>query len=202
MFITHYRCQCSFSTIVTPHATLLLFPPMIAPVKAHVKLSAPMTTVTCEFNVPAAVRVLMCVPVRVVTFKFFDPIDILIRLLALSPLSAREENLAFFPEPQNLLHDYCHGERLSRIYETIPKGAAVLSAIIFFDEINRDAKGFASGDGAIVVGGFFRHRVRESTYSKASLGTFPQVAFPKVGLTHHSPLSLYMFTTNVHCHLG
>ena len=149
-----------------------------------------MIKVKCEFDVPLAVRSLMCVPARVVTFTFFDPTDLLIRLLALSPLGARDENLAFFPEPGNLLHDYCHGDRLQRMYDTIPQGAAVLSAVIFFDEINRDAKGFASGDGAIVVGGFFRQRARESTYSKASIGTFPQVGFPKVWLTHHSPLSL------------
>jgi hypothetical protein len=144
-----------------------------------------MIKVKCEFDVPLAVRSLMCVPARVVTFTFFDPTDLLIRLLALSPLGARDENLAFFPEPGNLLHDYCHGDRLQRMYDTIPQGAAVLSAVIFFDEINRDAKGFASGDGAIVVGGFFRQRARESTYSKASIGTFPQVGFPKVWLTRH-----------------
>jgi len=27
--------------------------------------------------------------------------------------------------------------------------------LLFFDEINRDAKGFVSGDGIIIVGGFF-----------------------------------------------
>jgi hypothetical protein len=129
----------------------------------------------------------------VVKFTFFDPTDILVRLLALSPLGAREENMAFFPEPSDVLHDFCHGARLRRMYETIPEGAAVLSAVIFFDEINRDAKGFASGDGAIVVAGYYRQRVRESTYAKASLGTFPQMAFPKVNttvITHRCSLSM------------
>jgi hypothetical protein len=142
-----------------------------------------MKKVTCEFNVPEAVQALMCCPTNVVKFTFFDPTDLLLRLLLLSPLGAREENLAFFPEESNVLHDFCHGARLQRMYDTMPEGAAVLSAVIFFDEINRDAKGFASGDGAIVVGGYFRQRVRESTYAKASLGTFPQMAFPKVSTT-------------------
>jgi hypothetical protein len=68
----------------------------------------------------------------VVTFDFFDPTDILIRLLVLSPISARAENLAFYPEAGSILHDFCHGARLiRRIYETIPEGTAVLTAVIF-----------------------------------------------------------------------
>ena len=132
-----------------------------------------------EFPVPAAVKVLMSHPMDVITFDFFDPADLLIRLLVLGPLGAREENMAFFPEVSNSLFDYCHGARMQRIHESMPRGSAALTAILFFDEINRDQKGFASGDGANIVGGFFRHRVRESTYAKASLGTFPQVPFPK-----------------------
>ena len=66
------------------------------------------------------------------------------------------------------------------MHDATPRGAAVLTAVIFFDEINRDQKGFATGDGAIIVGGFFKQRVRESTYAKASLGTFPPCDFPKV----------------------
>jgi hypothetical protein len=45
----------------------------------------------------------------------------------------------------------------------------------FFDAINRDKKGFNTGDGAIIVGGFFRKYARESTMSKVSLGTFPNL---------------------------
>jgi hypothetical protein len=115
-----------------------------------------------------------------VRFKFFDPTDTLLRLLLLSPIGAHADNMAFYPEASNVLHDFCHGARLRRMYETIPEGAAVLTAVLFFDEINRDDKGFATGDGAIVVGGYFRQRVRESTYAKASMGTFPSIAFPKV----------------------
>jgi hypothetical protein len=148
--------------------------------QAHKRLSGEMKRVHFEFNVPEAVQEKMSKPMSVVKFSFFDPTDQLVRLLALSPLGVRGDNMALFPEAGHLLHDFCHGARLRRIYETIPDGAAVLSAAIFFDEINRDAKGFSSGDGAIVVGGFYRQRVRESTYAKASIGTFPQIEFPKV----------------------
>ena len=42
----------------------------------------------------------------------------------------------------------------TRIYEAIPQGTAALSSVLFFDEINRDSKGFVSADGVIIVGGF------------------------------------------------
>ena len=128
-----------------------------------------------------------------VVFNFFDPTDILIRLIALSPLGARDENLAFFPEDSPSLHDYCHGERMKQIHDSMPFGSVPLNAILFFDEINRDQKGFSSGDGALIVGGFFRQRQRESTYAKSSLGTCPQVPFPKVQAEHDRPLPFVMF---------
>jgi hypothetical protein len=108
----------------------------------------------------------------------------LVRLLMLSPIGALEDNFALFPEGGDVLHDFCHGQRLHRMQASMPEGAAILTGILFFDEINRDAKGFASGDGAIVVAGNYKQRVRESTYAKASIGTFPQMKFPEV--THDS----------------
>ena len=122
----------------------------------------------------------MSQPMDVVKFDFFDPVDMILRLLMLSPIGAHADNMALFPVKSPVLHDFCHGERLKRMQDSMPEGSAVLTAIIFFDEINRDAKGFASGDGAIVVAGNFRQRVRESTYAKASIGTFPQMNFPEV----------------------
>ena len=66
----------------------------------------------------------------------------------------------------------------NRIHAALPQGAAALTCTMFFDEINRDEKGFNTGDGAIVVGGVFRARARESTDAKVSFGTFPKVRFP------------------------
>ena len=139
-----------------------------------------MKKVKCSYDVPEDVQELMSTPIDVVKFTFYNPVDMIVRLLALSPIGARVENLALFPEDSDVLHDFCHGGRLRRIQDTLPAGAAVLTAVLFFDEINRDAKGFASGDGAIVVAANFRQRVRESTYAKASIGTFPQMNFPTV----------------------
>jgi hypothetical protein len=41
--------------------------------------------------------------------------------------------------------------------------------------INRDKKGCNKGDGALIVGAFFRKHARESALAKMSLGTFPQI---------------------------
>lgn len=40
-------------------------------------------------------------------------------------------------------------------------------------------KGFETGDGVIIVGGFFNKVARESSYAKMSLGTLPKVKVPK-----------------------
>jgi hypothetical protein len=41
--------------------------------------------------------------------------------------------------------------------------------------INRDKKGYNKGDGALIVGAFFRKNARESALAKLSLGTFPTI---------------------------
>lgn len=41
--------------------------------------------------------------------------------------------------------------------------------------INRDKKGYNKGDGALIVGAFFRKYARESVLAKISLGTFPNI---------------------------
>jgi hypothetical protein len=84
--------------------------------------------------------------------------------------------LAFFPE-EGPLADYCNGDRLKRIHAALPPGSVALTCTLFFDEINRDQKRFNTGDGGIVVGGFFRSHVRESTDAKVSFCTFPKATF-------------------------
>ena len=116
-------------------------------------------------------------PSQTADFTFTDPVEACLRLLLLSPLGADARNLAFFPEDGDLA-DYCNGDRMRRVHAALPQGAAALTCTMFFDEINRDEKGFNAGDGAIVVGGFFRARARESTDAKVSFGTFPKLRFP------------------------
>ena len=115
-----------------------------------------------------------------VQYEFLDPTDILMRMLLLSPLAADPTNLCFWPRDMPHYDDYCDGARLARITAALPPGTAALTSILFFDEINRDAKGFETGDGGIVVGGFFTRAARESTYAKSHFITFAKVNLPKV----------------------
>jgi hypothetical protein len=89
------------------------------------------------------------------------------------PHSAVRSNLAFGPQPSQAYADVAHGERLHRIYAALPHGTHALTCFLFFDGIRRDKKGFNSADGAVIVGAFFKKHARESSYAKASLGTFP-----------------------------
>ena len=81
------------------------------------------------------------------------------------------------------LSDLCDGARYARIQAALPKGSSALTSILFFDEIQRDEKGIVSGEGIIIVGGFFKKDARESSYAKVSLGTFPTFHIPKADAT-------------------
>lgn len=143
----------------------------------HVDMSAPLRRVSVSFPVPHAVQNLMCEPAEVVHFEFCDPVDVLMRLLLLSPLAADPKNLALVPE-EGQYSDYCNGERMERVHAALPPGTRALTGVIFFDECNRDEKGFDTGDGGIIVAAFMRKRARESTHAKKSFATFPKVHFP------------------------
>ena len=52
---------------------------------------------TAHFSVPLDVQELMSVPTPTLTFKFLDPVECLIRLLTVGPLSADMANMAFTP---------------------------------------------------------------------------------------------------------
>ena len=86
--------------------------------------------------------------------------------------------MSFFPRQGEYYEDFADGERLRRITEELPAGAAALSSVLFFDEINLDQKGYKTGDGIIIMGGFFNQKARESLFSKYSLGTLPSVEVP------------------------
>jgi hypothetical protein len=91
-------------------------------------------------------------------------------------------NLRLNARSSDSLADLCDGARYARIQATLPIGtsALLLTSILFFDEILRDEKGFLSGEGIIIVGGFFSKDARESSYAKVSLGTFPKLGVSKV----------------------
>jgi len=81
-------------------------------------------------------------------------------MLITGPLARDPANLQIFPRFGGTNYDdFCDGDRMKRIYATLPEGNAALTSVLFFDEINRDSKGFVTGDGVIIVGGFFNRSV-------------------------------------------
>jgi hypothetical protein len=89
------------------------------------------------------------------------------------------ENLRLHARNSDSLGDLCDGARYARIQATLPVGTSALTSILFFDEIQRDEKCFVSGEGIIIVGGFFSKDARESSYAKVSLRTFPKTGVAK-----------------------
>ena len=148
--------------------------------QAHRDMSGPLTIVRQTTNIPRAIQDLMAESMESVTFEFVDSTEALARLLLFSPLAAVRENLALNYEGGDTYDDFCNGDRWKRVQAALPAGASALTCTIFFDGINMDAKGYATSDGAIIVGGNFREKARESTYAKSSLSTFPAIKFPKV----------------------
>ena len=112
-----------------------------------------------------------------------DPTDALCRLIMLGPLAGHEKNMSFLPRQGEYYEDFADGDRLRRITEELPAGAAALSSVLFFDEINLDQKGYKTGDGIIIMGGFFNRNARESLFSKYSLGTLPSIEMPRPNMT-------------------
>jgi hypothetical protein len=167
--------------------------------RQHAAMTRPRKVVKCTYPVPPSIQLLMTEPMATITMEFVDPTEALVRLLVCSPLAKHRANMAFFPEPSAYYDEFCTGERMKRIHNCLPPGSAALTGVIFFDEINQDKKGFATGEGAIIVGFFFRKDARESTYAKASIGTFPGVRFPKVWglLTHLAYYILMRASTNI-----
>ena len=96
-------------------------------------------------------------PTTTITFEHVDPTEALVQMLIVGPLAADPGNMAFFAKPNSRHYDdFVDGARMARIQESLPEGTAALTSVLFFDKILRDKKGFASGEGAIIVGGFFK----------------------------------------------
>ena len=66
-----------------------------------------------------------------VTFEYKDPIVALVSMLHFNPLAADWENLCFTYEPSDVYDDFCNGDRVRRIQESIPEGTAELNAVMF-----------------------------------------------------------------------
>ena len=148
--------------------------------EAHARMTSSFQPRSVTVAIPPKVQMLLYEPLPSITWTFWNPIEVLVRLLTMGPLAAIPSAFALSPVESEYLDDFCHGEKMKRIYNAVPRNTCVLSSILFFDEINRDQKGYATGEGAIVVGAFFNKEARNSTYAKASLGTFPKLPIPKV----------------------
>ena len=90
---------------------------------------------------PDEVKPYLSEPTSHIDFEFFNPTHALAVLLCLSPLAASNENLQLFARHSAWYEDYCDGERMHRVQNSLPEGCAALSSILFFDGILRDAKG-------------------------------------------------------------
>jgi hypothetical protein len=50
-------------------------------------------------------------------------------------------NLRLLAKESDILNDFCDGARYNRIQQALPEGTCALTSVLFFDEIQRDAKG-------------------------------------------------------------
>jgi hypothetical protein len=96
-------------------------------------------------------------------------------MLHFNPLAAEPDNLCFTYEESDVYDDFCNGDRMKRIQESIPKGSGQLNAVMYFDGIQADETGFVSVDGGIVLGAFFRKEAREQNEAMRSICSFVEV---------------------------
>jgi hypothetical protein len=109
--------------------------------RAHERMTGNLQRRTVTVEIPPKVQALLYEGLESITWKFWNPCELLIRMLTMGPLSAEQSALALFPVESEYLEDFCHGDKMKRIFEAIPKHTCALSSILFFDEINRDQKG-------------------------------------------------------------
>ncbi len=164
------------------HSMPIILPTPIFVLQLHEAIFGKAVWREVTLNVPTNVQELMSQPTNSLTFRFLDPVECLIRLLTMGPLSSDMANLALYPEQSRYYADFNDGEKLKRIYQALPAGSAALTSVLFFDSINRDAKGFNKGDGIILVGAFFKKSARESSLAKMSLSSFPTIHIAKTNV--------------------
>ena len=132
---------------------------------------------SATFAIPEEIRqYLVDTTLAEMTFQYTDPIHALVSMLHFNPLAANWDNLAFTYEESDAYDDYCTGDRMKRIQESIPAGSAQLNAVMYFDGIQQDQSGWVSVDGGIIVGGYFRKEAREQNEAMRSICSFVKVS--------------------------
>ena len=77
--------------------------------QTHASMFSSITVRTAEFPVPEDVQALMSVATPLLTFKFLDPVECLMRLMTTGPLSADMGNMAFTPRLNHPWYANCSG---------------------------------------------------------------------------------------------
>ena len=77
--------------------------------QTHASMFGSITVRTAEFPVPEDVQALMSVRTPLLTFKFLDPVECLMRLMTTGPLSADMGNMAFTPRLNHDWYANCSG---------------------------------------------------------------------------------------------
>jgi hypothetical protein len=98
---------------------------------AHARMIAPLKRRSVTVPIPENVQALLFEPMESITWNFWNPCEILIRMVTMGPLSSKPNAFALFPLESNHLDDFCHGEKMKRILESLPKDTSALSAILF-----------------------------------------------------------------------
>ena len=93
-----------------------------------------------------------------VVFEYKDPIATMVGMLHFNSLAADWDNLCFTYEESDVYDDFCNGDRVRRIQESIPEGTAQLNAVLYFDGIQQDESGYESVEGGILLGGVLSER--------------------------------------------
>ena len=136
----------------------------------------PHTLLSRTFSIPERIRqYLTDTSLEEVTFQYTDPIHAMVSMLHFNPLAADWDNLCFTYEDNDYYDDFCNGDRMKRIQESIPSGTAQLNAVMYFDGIQQDETGFVSVDGGIILGAFFRKEAREQNEAMRSICSFVEV---------------------------
>ena len=84
-----------------------MFSLMAVSQQTHQSLFQSITVRTAEFCVPEDVQALMSVPTPLLIFKFLDPVECLLRLLTLGPLSGDMANMAITPRINHPWYAHC-----------------------------------------------------------------------------------------------
>jgi hypothetical protein len=78
---------------------------------AHVRMTAPLKKRSVTVEIPLAVQELLSEPIPTITWEFWNPCDLLVRMLTMGPLSAIPATFALNPVESKYLEDFATVKR-------------------------------------------------------------------------------------------